>query len=120
MVGMSSACSNPMLYGWLNGNFRKEFFEMFACMCPCWRERLNAYGQSFSGRQPRASRMDSGVTINMKTRGSERRSTRNKAKEDKKGILNNHDDYVTFNEGVTVDQEITFVSNGGLTKDTNV
>lgn len=26
--GMSSACSNPMLYGWLNDNFRKEFNEI--------------------------------------------------------------------------------------------
>lgn len=25
---MSSACSNPMLYGWLNDNFRKEFNEI--------------------------------------------------------------------------------------------
>lgn len=25
MMGMSSACSNPLLYGWLNDNFRKEF-----------------------------------------------------------------------------------------------
>ncbi|CAD7085279.1 unnamed protein product [Hermetia illucens] len=25
MTGMSSACSNPLLYGWLNENFRKEF-----------------------------------------------------------------------------------------------
>lgn len=27
-IGMSSACSNPMLYGWLNDNFRKEFNEI--------------------------------------------------------------------------------------------
>ncbi|CAM1325958.1 NPY1R (predicted) [Pycnogonum litorale] len=34
MVGMSSACSNPILYGWLNENFRKEFCEMFnSVMC---------------------------------------------------------------------------------------
>ncbi|XP_054708424.1 neuropeptide F receptor-like [Uloborus diversus] len=30
MAGMSSACSNPLLYGWLNENFRKEFKEIFA------------------------------------------------------------------------------------------
>ncbi|XP_022671227.1 neuropeptide F receptor-like isoform X2 [Varroa jacobsoni] len=29
MWGMSSACSNPFLYGWLNDNFRKEFKEIF-------------------------------------------------------------------------------------------
>ncbi|XP_032294995.1 neuropeptide F receptor isoform X2 [Drosophila virilis] len=28
MIGMSSACSNPLLYGWLNDNFRKEFQEL--------------------------------------------------------------------------------------------
>ncbi|KAJ8894822.1 hypothetical protein PR048_000129 [Dryococelus australis] len=35
MMGMSSACSNPLLYGWLNDNFRKEFKEIVACLCPC-------------------------------------------------------------------------------------
>lgn len=35
MVGMSSACSNPLLYGWLNDNFRKEFMEVFDILCPC-------------------------------------------------------------------------------------
>ena len=29
LCGMSSACSNPFLYGWLNHNFRHEFSEMF-------------------------------------------------------------------------------------------
>lgn len=28
MMGMSSACSNPLLYGWLNDNFRKEFNDI--------------------------------------------------------------------------------------------
>ncbi|XP_055376961.1 neuropeptide F receptor isoform X2 [Condylostylus longicornis] len=32
MIGMSSACSNPLLYGWLNENFRKEFKELL-CRC---------------------------------------------------------------------------------------
>lgn len=26
-----SACSNPLLYGWLNDNFRKEFKEILKC-----------------------------------------------------------------------------------------
>lgn len=30
--GMSSACSNPLLYGWLNNNFRNEFRELFAVL----------------------------------------------------------------------------------------
>lgn len=29
MIGMSSACSNPLLYGWLNENFKKEFVDIF-------------------------------------------------------------------------------------------
>ena len=29
VLGMSSACSNPVLYGWLNDNFRKEFLELY-------------------------------------------------------------------------------------------
>ena len=29
LLGMSSACSNPVLYGWLNDNFRKEFLDLF-------------------------------------------------------------------------------------------
>lgn len=28
MMGMMTACSNPLLYGWLNDNFRKEFNEI--------------------------------------------------------------------------------------------
>ncbi|KAK3932304.1 Neuropeptide F receptor [Frankliniella fusca] len=33
MMGMSSACTNPMLYGWLNENFRKEFREILDVVC---------------------------------------------------------------------------------------
>lgn len=29
MAGMSSSCSNPFLYGWLNQNFRNEFEQIF-------------------------------------------------------------------------------------------
>ena len=35
MLGMSSACSNPVLYGWLNDNFRKEFVEIFGFFSSC-------------------------------------------------------------------------------------
>ena len=39
MIGMSSASSNPLLYGWLNENFRKEFKEILrikpCCCCRC-------------------------------------------------------------------------------------
>lgn len=43
MIGMSSACSNPMLYGWLNENFRKEFKEI---LC---RQQSNGAGNSSGG-----------------------------------------------------------------------
>lgn len=31
LVILSSACSNPVLYGWLNENFRREFLRVFRC-----------------------------------------------------------------------------------------
>lgn len=34
MMAMSSACSNPLLYGWLNDNFRKEFNDIL-CQNAC-------------------------------------------------------------------------------------
>ncbi|KAG9511280.1 Neuropeptide F receptor, partial [Fragariocoptes setiger] len=37
-MACSSACSNPILYGFLNDNFRKEFNEIFTSYCNCcWR-----------------------------------------------------------------------------------
>lgn len=30
---LSSACTNPVLYGWLNDNFRKEFVKALHCAC---------------------------------------------------------------------------------------
>uniref|UniRef100_T1IW42 G-protein coupled receptors family 1 profile domain-containing protein n=1 Tax=Strigamia maritima TaxID=126957 RepID=T1IW42_STRMM len=45
MIGMSSACSNPLLYGWLNDNFRKEFTEVFRTLAitlsACCRRRAS-------------------------------------------------------------------------------
>ncbi|KAF2365580.1 G protein-coupled receptor rhodopsin-like [Trinorchestia longiramus] len=34
LLGMSSACSNPILYGWFNNNFRKKFKEILRVV-PC-------------------------------------------------------------------------------------
>ncbi|KAL3183166.1 hypothetical protein MRX96_006935 [Rhipicephalus microplus] len=39
MAGMSSACSNPLLYGWLNDNFRREFRRILSTCCPRLRTR---------------------------------------------------------------------------------
>lgn len=41
MIGMSSACSNPMLYGWLNENFKKEFVDIFSSCSPQSRRSLS-------------------------------------------------------------------------------
>lgn len=30
---LSSACTNPLLYGWLNENFRNEFMKVLCCKC---------------------------------------------------------------------------------------
>lgn len=49
MMGMSSACSNPLLYGWLNDNFRKEFNEIL-CKCQC-TNLLSKFSRSQSKRE---------------------------------------------------------------------
>ncbi|ROT68912.1 neuropeptide F receptor [Penaeus vannamei] len=49
MMGMSSACSNPLMYGWLNDNFRKEFLEIFRLICPrCCKEKPKGQRQPTS------------------------------------------------------------------------
>lgn len=58
MIGMSSACSNPLLYGWLNENFRKEFHEIAASMCVCMklntvRESVGSVRSSINRRRRR-------------------------------------------------------------------
>ena len=40
MTGMSSACANPLLYGWLNDNIRKEFCEIWASASGKFRKLL--------------------------------------------------------------------------------
>ena len=41
MIGMSSACSNPLLYGWLNENFKKEFVDIFSFCSPRARRAMS-------------------------------------------------------------------------------
>lgn len=48
MIGMSSACSNPLLYGWLNENFRKEFKEILCHEAPSYQVSSNG-GRNTSG-----------------------------------------------------------------------
>ncbi|XP_053671930.1 neuropeptide F receptor [Anopheles nili] len=61
MVGMSSACSNPLLYGWLNDNFRKEFNELL-CRAP-------SPGPTGSGGHSNGSRANGAATTAGRTRG---------------------------------------------------
>ncbi|XP_035777217.1 neuropeptide F receptor-like [Anopheles albimanus] len=67
MVGMSSACSNPLLYGWLNDNFRKEFNEL---LC-----RKDLGGGGGGGRAHSNGRANGGTTAERRT-FSRARSTR--------------------------------------------
>lgn len=36
VLGMSSACANPWLYGWYNDNFRNEFADIFKPLLRCF------------------------------------------------------------------------------------
>ncbi|XP_055523454.1 neuropeptide F receptor [Wyeomyia smithii] len=62
MMGMSSACSNPLLYGWLNDNFRKEFNELL-CRKDTHMVSANGGGKSIS-RKNRTSVAAPEVTQN--------------------------------------------------------
>ena len=35
LLVLGSACFNPLLYGWLNDNFRREFIKALCCACCC-------------------------------------------------------------------------------------
>ncbi|XP_052903195.1 neuropeptide F receptor [Anopheles moucheti] len=60
MAGMSSACSNPLLYGWLNDNFRKEFNEL---LC-----RTSSGGPVGSGGHSNGSRANGAAATVGRTR----------------------------------------------------
>ncbi|XP_050069996.1 neuropeptide F receptor [Anopheles maculipalpis] len=62
MAGMSSACSNPLLYGWLNDNFRKEFNEL---LC-----RTSSGGPIGSGGHSNGSRANGAAATAGRTRGA--------------------------------------------------
>jgi len=55
---MSSACSNPLLYGWLNHNFRNEFkeifrvFQSFVTKCFTGKSSINNISKSVANRRP--------------------------------------------------------------------
>ncbi|GBP13912.1 Neuropeptide F receptor, partial [Eumeta japonica] len=70
MFGMSSAVSNPLLYGWLNDNFRKEFEEILCCW-KSGRERNSSRIKSRKGNMDTEltalAQLEHTVTANTKT-----------------------------------------------------
>lgn len=69
MFGMSSAVSNPLLYGWLNDNFRKEFEEILCC---CQKKRDLKNNTRITNRKmdtelTALAQMEHTVTANTKT-----------------------------------------------------
>eukprot|EP00090_Calanus_glacialis_P030598 TRINITY_DN49497_c0_g1_i1.p1 TRINITY_DN49497_c0_g1~~TRINITY_DN49497_c0_g1_i1.p1 ORF type:complete len:192 (+),score=70.90 TRINITY_DN49497_c0_g1_i1:74-577(+) len=48
VISMSSCVSNPVLYGWLNTNLRKEFMKgvhLFSCPCNSTRQASHIQGE---------------------------------------------------------------------------
>ncbi|XP_069938217.1 neuropeptide F receptor-like [Cherax quadricarinatus] len=93
MAGMSSACSNPLLYGWLNDNFRKEFLEIFGALCP-WcpsaaaTSRMNSLKTSRVGGSLRSLPLCSHPVV----------------------LYTKHDENTCNGLSVDQDQEVTFIS----------
>lgn len=66
LLGMSSACANPWLYGWYNDNFRNEFREVVGPLvrcceryCPSLARKLSVVSSS-SSRQKGQHRPNEG------------------------------------------------------------
>ena len=61
LLVLTSACINPVLYGWLNENFRKEFMLVLSC-CQCQsRDAATAAGGNNTSR--RQARCHANVTL---------------------------------------------------------
>ncbi|KAK9731276.1 7 transmembrane receptor (rhodopsin family) [Popillia japonica] len=54
MISMSSACSNPVLYGWLNENFWKEFKDIMCLTSNSTDNNTAAKRSSFKGASRKA------------------------------------------------------------------
>ncbi len=72
LLVLSSACTNPVLYGWLNDNFRKEFVSVLCCHCcvglqqVCKKCCRRSGSQTESGRQTsvKYTKANNGMTHN--------------------------------------------------------
>ena len=40
LAGVSSACFNPLFYGWLNQSFQQELFYLLPCFMPLFRSKV--------------------------------------------------------------------------------
>ncbi|KAK4015651.1 hypothetical protein OUZ56_030625 [Daphnia magna] len=69
MVGMSSACANPLLYGWLNDNFRKEFHRLGTSFIAKRRNQIG--GQSIQLDKTNNKRLELAVIVEREERTQE-------------------------------------------------
>ncbi|GAB1608824.1 hypothetical protein Ahia01_001382100 [Argonauta hians] len=53
LLVLSSACTNPVLYGWLNENFRREFFSILSCCIYAsnLRKRIRSFRETSRGNE---------------------------------------------------------------------
>jgi len=62
---MSSACANPFLYGWFNGNFRSEFVKILGVPLKfCFPSDIDRVGGSFSSVANRSSTASPDIAMN--------------------------------------------------------
>lgn len=55
IVAMSSSITNPLLYGWLNTNFRREFSTIFSCISNFYSKLLRTeFDSSLQGGKPKS------------------------------------------------------------------
>ena len=53
LLVLGSACFNPLLYGWLNDNFRREFVKALCC---CSKAQASVRGASAGGARTNGPR----------------------------------------------------------------
>ena len=68
VLGMSSACANPWLYGWYNDNFRNEFRDIVGPFLRCFGRHCPALATSISvsrtsSRQRALQRPDGSINV---------------------------------------------------------
>ncbi|KAL6955455.1 hypothetical protein U1Q18_050943 [Sarracenia purpurea var. burkii] len=74
VVAMSSAVSNPIVYGWLNSNIRHEFLQLFSSKCTNRNYNKNTDDQTTTRTVLATStqRKSGPVTVQLKSERSEK------------------------------------------------